>query len=493
MRFDFRLHSPWAPCAIFVCALLPLVPWAETTSAATQAPAALRIKDDRPFVRVSPRDPRYFELSDGRPFIPIGLNMVHPNRFTSKEGLEDYDKWMEALSKNGGNFIRIWASQDFWDVEHEKSGQYDEAKARQFDALLEMARRHGIYVKITLEHFRSIGGKPAWSDKPIYKVARGGPADNMTDFFKGQPARDLFRKKLDWYANRFGSTPAVFAWELWNEINATQGEGQIEWTAEMLKELHKRFPKNLCVQSLGSYDDKQWAPKTYNVITPMPDNDIAQVHRYLDLGAKLEVCHGPMDILTADAVREMKVLVDGKKPIMLAETGGVEPRHIGPLKLYAKDKEGTLLHDALFAPFFAGAAGAGQFWHWHQYVAPLNLWRHYARFADAVKGLDPPAEGFEPMMLPHPRLRIYALKGKKTFIAWARDTKNDWRSELEKGEAPERLSGVEIDLPESASDFAQGKSRAYDPWLNQWSSLKANGRKIPLPDFARSLVIRIER
>jgi hypothetical protein len=28
------------------------------------------------FVRVSPRDPRYLELTDGRPYIPLGFNLV---------------------------------------------------------------------------------------------------------------------------------------------------------------------------------------------------------------------------------------------------------------------------------------------------------------------------------------------------------------------------------------------------------------------------------
>jgi hypothetical protein len=37
----------------------------------------------------------------------------------------------------------------------------------------------------------------------------------------------------------------------------------------------------------------------------MSGNDVAQVHRYLDLGAKFEICHDPMDLLAADAVRWM--------------------------------------------------------------------------------------------------------------------------------------------------------------------------------------------
>ena len=46
------------------------------------------------FVRVSPRDPRYFELSDGRPYIPIGLNLIAPDTRRA-EGLARMEEWMQ--------------------------------------------------------------------------------------------------------------------------------------------------------------------------------------------------------------------------------------------------------------------------------------------------------------------------------------------------------------------------------------------------------------
>ena len=57
------------------------------------------------FVRVSPRDARYFELDDGRPYVPIGLNMIAPPRGGDIEGLED---WFRTLAVHRGNFVRIW-------------------------------------------------------------------------------------------------------------------------------------------------------------------------------------------------------------------------------------------------------------------------------------------------------------------------------------------------------------------------------------------------
>ena len=430
------------------------------------------------FVRVSPRDRRYLELSDGSPYIPIGPNLIAPPGRDPGAGLKTYEGWLDKLAANGGNYIRAWLSNAFWDVEHQRSGEYDEKKAELIETMLVLARRSGIRVKMTLEHFRSIGGGPqAWADKPLHHVSQGGPAESISDFFDGERSRAQFRRKLDWYAARFGNRPEIFAWELWNEVNAVRGGDYLAWTEAMLAELHRRFPRNLCVQSLGSFDAAR-ARDPYRRHSTMPGNDLAQVHRYLDLGAQLDVCKGPVDVLAAGAVREI-ASYNPERPIILAESGAVEPRHSGPFKLYAADREGTLLHDILFAPFFAGAAGPGQVWHWDSYVAANDLWWHYGRFAEAVKGLDPAAERFVPSMLDHDRLRLYQLKGRRTTLIWCRDTRNDWRSELERREPPETVTGIKLEgLPK--------RVQAYDPWTNQWSPVLSN----TLPAFRRSLVLR---
>jgi hypothetical protein len=376
-------------------------------------------------------------------------------------------------------------SNDFWDVEHAKSGEYDEAKARRIEAMLAMARRRGIRVKLTLEHFRSIGeGPQKWADKPLHHVSHGGPAASIADFFDGDKSREQFKRKIAWFARRFGDRPEVYGWELWNEINAVRGGDYMAWTEVMLAELHKHFPRNLCMQSLGSFDTDRVRP-LYRRHSLLPANDVAQVHRYLDLGAALEVCHGPVDVLAADAVREIRSF-GVAKPVILAESGAVEPKHTGPFKLYAADKAGTILHDILFAPFFAGSAGCGQSWHWDSYVERNDLWWHFGRFAEFVQGLDPAAEGFVPSMQPHDRLRVYRLEGRRTTLLWCRDIRNDWRAELERGEQPESLSGLEV-------EDASGRQpvRAYDPWSGRWAPLARKGGRIPLPEFRRSIALRI--
>jgi hypothetical protein len=222
----------------------------------------------------------------------------------------------------------------------------------------------------------------------------------------------------------------------------------------------------------------------------MRDNDFANVHRYLDLGASLDICKGPVDILAADAVRELQAFTQDK-PILLAESGAVEPSHTGPFKLYRKDKAGIILHDVIFAPFFAGAAGTGQNWHWDHYVAPMNLWFQFGRFAEATKGIDPPSENFEPVEIDHPHLRIYTLKGKHTLLAWCRDKQNTWQTELAEGKTPAVVNNTDISFPDS-KDFKNVDVSFYDPWKNKWMQSKAEGNKVSLPDFSRSLVVKMK-
>lgn len=447
------------------------------------------------YVQVSPRNPKYLMLGNGGTFVPNGVNICFP-RFISDEAavFNYYETYFKKLSENGGNYTRIWLSIPLFEVEQIKAGSYDFVLAQRVEKVVALAEKYRIKVKFCLEHFRQLTGYPAKFagsvafDRPVYSEK----LPSVEDFFTTKTGKALFLNRVEFWANRFAKNPTVLGWELWNEVNAVQIADKnilFDWTAEMLPEVQKRFPRQLVMQSLGSFDSEA-GNELYRRYSLLPGNQLAQVHRYLDEGAKLPICQAPMDELAADAVRRLRAF-SADKPVLLSEVGAVEPHHAGPWKQYEKDTAGSLLHDILFAPFFAGAAAAGQSWHWDFYVEKNNLWWHFGRFREATSGFDPILENAEPVFknLPN-QLKMYGLTGKKTTLLWIRDGAATWKTELVEGKAPRRVNAQKIapDLP---------KHRAvsfYDPWKNAWQPGRFNADgSLTLPEFSRSLVVKLEK
>lgn len=449
-------------------------------------------------LRPSLRHPRYLETGDGSVFIPIGLNLCFP-RFAkdNDEGIALMETWLRRLAENRGNFFRLWLGHPFFDPEPEATGRFDEAAAARLERILDLARELGLKAKLTLEHFRRLepgteaesfpGAARFW--RAQYHVSHGGPARRMDDFWREPACRRLFLNKLDWLAWRFADHPAAAAWELWNEVDACEGEGWREWTEFMLPELRRRFPGRLILQSLGSYSGDH-VVDPYRWLCQLRENDVVQVHRYLDPGAGWPVCRGAMNAMVADAIGSL-LRQSPERPVLLAEGGAVEANHAGPSKLYENDREGVILHDVLFAAFFSGSAGCGQCWHWDFYVARHALWWHFARFANAIEGFDPIRERATPLAWATPAVRAHALVGKTESVIWIRDADSGWDTELADGiPAPER-NGLSLPLP--AELGAPHTVEIYDPWTDRRSVASTGGDTLALPAFRRSLVIRLNR
>lgn len=436
------------------------------------------------FVAISSSNPFYFHLSNGDGFIVNGPCLAGAADMNTMEG------YLKKLSSNDGNFARVWLCNKLFEVE-QKFGEYDETQAKKIDQLLDWATRYNLKLKLCLDNTRQIiPDQIAWFNRPQYHIDNGGPFHDIDEYINTEKGREAYLNRIKFFSKRYGNHPAVFGWELWNEMNGIMCKGLREWNDYMLPKIHKLFPKNLVLQSLGSFDMESRRPD-YRYINQLPSNDIGQIHRYIDAHATLDVCTAPMDVLASDAIDELRSY-HLHKPMLLAEVGAVLANHTGPSDLYPLDTEGALMHDMLFAPFFAGAAGTGNSWHWDHYIDKNDLWYHYARFNEAVKTIDPISENFIPTTVYHNRFRTYALVGKKTILAWCRDINNDWKSELREGKTAEELSNEKIDFSSIIPSRLVNKVSLYDPWKNKWMSAAKNSI-VTLPPFKRSMVIKIEK
>jgi hypothetical protein len=199
----------------------------------------------------------------------------------------------------------------------------------------------------------------------------------------------------------------------------------------MFERIRKECPNHLVVNSFGSFDCDSSA-KAYKLFMKETTNEIAPIHRYLDEGATYGICQEPVDVFSADAIDTIKIIYPNK-PAYLAETGGVQPRHSGPIRFYDMDKDGIIFHDAFYTPFFRGSAGSGQPWHWDVYIHKHGLWKHIKPFSQLVKGVNPIAENFKPTRLDTTKCRVWTIDGKKTILAFVRDSRNYWKSEFVDG------------------------------------------------------------
>lgn len=69
---------------------------------------AVKASKNPGFVRVSRRDPRFFELDDGSPFFAVGQNVAFIKDVHETRGI------LRKLAANGANFVRIWTCCEDW-------------------------------------------------------------------------------------------------------------------------------------------------------------------------------------------------------------------------------------------------------------------------------------------------------------------------------------------------------------------------------------------
>ena len=162
------------------------------------------------FVRVSPRDRRYFQTDDGRFFYPIGQNVAWS---------VDYESYFRKMHDAGENWVRVWICPwNCWLERKGSLGRYDLAAAARLDDILALADKYDLYVQLVLV-WHGLQDQ-AWQDNP-YNQANGGPCRFAGDFYTDPRARMFFQRTLRYIVARYGWSRRIFAWELFNEVDRT--------------------------------------------------------------------------------------------------------------------------------------------------------------------------------------------------------------------------------------------------------------------------------
>lgn len=322
-------------------------------------PLAIQVTPDptaRGFVRINQHNPMYFQYDNGDFYFPIGLNMG----WAGQDVLGDYERWLDGLSQNGGNYIRVWMASWSFALEWNDTGLGDYTDRLQrawlLDQVFNMAEERGITIMLCLINHGMFSAttNPQWHDNP-YNAVLGGLLAAPEQFVSNATARDLFKRRLHYTAARWSYSTSLFAWEWWNEIHWTPitTESLRPWLAEMTAYLRALDPYNHIITHSSSESDAIWNA---------PELQVTQLHLYTGtflpgaLSSSFQYLQG----------------VSPNKPILVGELGfnaEGENKFFGNHPIH--------FHTGLWTAPFLGYAGTGMYWWWDNYIDPYSHWKEF--------------------------------------------------------------------------------------------------------------------
>ncbi|MBC8101305.1 MAG: DUF5060 domain-containing protein [Cytophagales bacterium] len=317
------------------------------------------------FIRRDQKNPRRFVYDNGETYYPIGHNAAWGG-----QGIE-LTAVLTKMGAVGENWSRIWMNH--WDGKNldwseakNPPGTLDLAVARKWDAIVAAAEKSRVPFQMVLQHHGQYSStvNSNWGDNPWNAKNRGGFLQKPEEFFTDPRARALTRAKYRYIISRWGYSPGVLAWELFNEVQFTDAlrnktpEGRdsvVAWHKEMAAFIRVSDP-------------------AHHLVTTSSDTDIAGLYDAVDY---VQPHSYPPDAITMAASLEPE---KWDKPIFFGEVGpsGGDGRLAG-----SSYKE--FLHAALWASLMRGeTGGAAQFWYWDQ-VEKEDLYGQYQSATDFLK------------------------------------------------------------------------------------------------------------
>ena len=196
------------------------------------------------FVQVDPTNPRRFITSNGRRFFPVGQDVAWS--YTNNPG-GDY-RVTTIFPKMGAaheNWSRVWMTHFYdwqglglnldWPKVNNTFGQLSLPNARNWDAIVAAADQAGIHFQMVLQHHGQYSSTnisdtdPNWEQNP-YNTANGGFLSSATNFFTDPTAQSLTKRKLRYIVARWGYSPSIMGFELFNEVQFTDAAHLNQWS-----------------------------------------------------------------------------------------------------------------------------------------------------------------------------------------------------------------------------------------------------------------------
>ena len=349
--------------------------------------------ESKGFIRVSDRDPRFFEFTDGSYYFPIGHNIRSPfdtrhdaafpwkQRFD--EGTSVYRRYFKAMAENGEQFSEVWFSPWSLGLEWDERwpgyhgvGQYNMRHAWEMDRVMDEAAARGIHLNMVIHNHGKFSTfeDQEFGDNP-FNADNGGYLQSPNAYFTDPRALEAFRKLMRYTVARWGYSRHVMAWQLWSELDLVGAERNfyrrpevVEWHRMMGRYIKEIDPNRHLVAThvCGDFNHQ-------NVeIISKPEMDHCAVDAY----------HGSPDPVFIVSLMKATAQFNNPflKPVQITEFGGQwSASSMAHLK--------ATLHAALWSSVGVPLAGAPMLW-WWMAIDEENLYPAFRGVAAFMKDVD---------------------------------------------------------------------------------------------------------
>ena len=297
------------------------------------------------FVRVDPANPRRFITSNGRRFFPVGQDVAWG--YTNTSG-GDY-RVTTIFPKMGAaheNWSRVWMTHFYdwqglglnldWPKVNNTFGQLSLPNARNWDAIVAAADQAGIHFQMVLQHhgqYSSTNGSnvnPNWEQNP-YNVANGGFLSYATNFFTDPTAIGLTKRKLRYIVARWGYSPAIMAYEIFNEVQFTDAAAANQWSNieawhnQMAAFLRSLDTYHHLITTSSALNEPIWDQTDYYQHHDYPSDLISGIQGAPDITASQPVAPDFSGECGIDSTPHVGVSPPVWAGLMAAQSGGAQP------------------------------------------------------------------------------------------------------------------------------------------------------------------------
>jgi hypothetical protein len=339
------------------------------------------------YIRVG-ENQRYFRYDNGQAYFPVGVNLGWS--WDGAGSTAGYIRWLESLAAVGGNYARLYVDVPWfigldW---HTPVGNYtspgtQEHSAR-LDAVIEAADRLGIALQVVIVWHQGLleyDGLPVlapeqparpnieadWTDNP-YNAARGGPFSAPSVFMAAENGSTLLQRKLRYLVARWGYSPAVFAWEMIDQLDRIPvGDDPsvvTNWLQRNVGFLRSIDPYRHPITA--GVRDRVRADLLASVVL---DFEQVRFFQRRPIEETVNQVSGALNALSP-------VLNTANRPVLMNEFS------LSPwFEPVQDDPTGEHIRETMWASTLSGSAGAAATWWWDTYVFPNELQGMFAPIA----------------------------------------------------------------------------------------------------------------